>query len=319
MVSLAIASLFVVRNVTAVSLDDIHFWAGTGTNRAALVVEWRAPEVFGSSTVPAPIANRSLVWGYRFNGSATGVELFKAVLAADPSLCAVIDTTYGTYVQGLSYRISGAGLSGMTSAGVTNLFQNRFLTNATVNVDNAAPVLPGDLFWSGYFGPNWEVWTEMGAAGGFTNAPERGTNTFWTATDPFFYSGYHGQWELAQVGLDGMTLTDGSWIGFTVAAGPYDFDLSAPYNAHKRAPAVPDAAFTALPVQNFVGQFSAPGVWECQAVTRTNWNYTLERSLNLANWTASAQTIAGTNGLMTFVDTNPVSAQTLYRLRAQRP
>ena len=37
-VSLAIAGLFPVSKSSAASLDDIRVWAGSGTNRAALVV-----------------------------------------------------------------------------------------------------------------------------------------------------------------------------------------------------------------------------------------------------------------------------------------
>src|SRR5580704_9949630 len=37
---LALASLFLVPKSPAISLDDIQLWTGSGTNRAALVVEW---------------------------------------------------------------------------------------------------------------------------------------------------------------------------------------------------------------------------------------------------------------------------------------
>ena len=59
--SLALASLLFVSKSPAVSLDEIQFWTGSGTNRAALVVEWSTPESFGPSSVPAPVADKSLV------------------------------------------------------------------------------------------------------------------------------------------------------------------------------------------------------------------------------------------------------------------
>ena len=43
--SLALAGLFVVAKSSAVSLDGIQFWIGSGTNRAALVIEWSTPGV----------------------------------------------------------------------------------------------------------------------------------------------------------------------------------------------------------------------------------------------------------------------------------
>lgn len=48
--------------------DDVDFWVGTGTNRAALVLQWN------EGGTPA-----SLVWGYRWNGSATGFDMLTAI------------------------------------------------------------------------------------------------------------------------------------------------------------------------------------------------------------------------------------------------
>ena len=63
--ALATAGFALVSTVRAISLDDIQIWTGSGTNRAALVIEWNSPEVFNNTTVSAPIANKTLVWGYR--------------------------------------------------------------------------------------------------------------------------------------------------------------------------------------------------------------------------------------------------------------
>jgi len=322
-VGLALGCLFASHNAIAVSLDDIQFWTGSGTNRAALVIDWSSPETFGVSTtvystVPAPIANKTLVWGFRFNGPVSGADMLQAVLVADPALYSVIDPTYGTYVLGLGYRLSGTGLSGIRDNLGTNYFYNRYLTNATVDVDTAGPVLGGDVYWGGYFGPNWEMWVEKGGAGGFTNAPDRGTNTYWTSTDlDYFYSGFHGQWDLASTGLDGMSLTDGSWVGFSVAAGPYDSDTAAPYYIHKHAPVLPDPGFTAPPVQNFSGRFVG-GSWQCAFDGRTNWIFRVERSSRLEDWTAIGNETPVENGRLVFQDTNLVAPAAFYRIRADR-
>ena len=243
---LAVASLFASPRVHAISLDDIPLWTGSGTNRAALVVEWSVPESLTNSSVPIPVADKTLVWGYRFNGSPTGTQMLEAILATDPKLYVVADETYGTFLEGIGYNLSGNNLIGITDGTVTNFITNGFLTTATVNVDAAAPLSPGDLFWSGYYGPNWEPWTEAGDAGGFLSSPNRGANAYWLADDPTMpYSGTHGQWEYSEVGLDSLTLTNGSWIGFSVAAGEYESDTSAPYNLHKHAPPSPDGTYTA--------------------------------------------------------------------------
>ena len=63
--ALALAGLALAVNVYAITTNDIQLWTGSGTNRAALVIEWNSPEVYNNTTVSAPIANKTLVWGYR--------------------------------------------------------------------------------------------------------------------------------------------------------------------------------------------------------------------------------------------------------------
>jgi hypothetical protein len=317
---LALVSLFTASKSPAVSLNDIQFWVGAGTNRAALVVEWTTPESLVYTTVPAPIADKSLVWGYRFNGTATGIQMFNAIAAADPRFYAVevVYPAFGTSVYGMGFHLGGGGDLGITDGSITNFFIDGLLTNATVDIDAAAPLNPGDLYWGGFNGPNWETWNELGDAGGFLNSPDRGPNAYWTSTDPTYASsGFHGEWELAQAGLSSLQLTNGSWIGFSVAAGEYEFDLSAPYNAHKHAPAPPDASITAL-VKNLAGSFQG-GQWQMHFLSCSNWLYSLERSPDLQHWTTVMASISGNGANLFLQDTNPPTDKAFYRIGAQRP
>jgi hypothetical protein len=315
---LALAGLFIVSKSSAVSFDDVQFWIGSGTNRAALVVEWSAPESLTNSTVPLPVADKTLVWGYRFNGTATGTQMLQAILEADPRLYVVASTTYGTFVEAIGYNLSGGVAAGLKDGASTNYFTDNFVTNATVDIDAATPLNPGDLYWGGYWGPNWETWTEAGDAGGLLTAPDRGTNAFWTSTDPDYYSsGFHGQWELSQAGLDALSLTNGSWVGLSVAAGEYESDTNAPYNAHKHAPSMPDPSITAL-VKNLVGGSQA-GQWHARFLSCSNWSYSLERSTDLRDWTAILTNIAGNGSGIDLQDTNPPAGQSFYRVRADKP
>lgn len=318
-VSLALAGLFLVTKTSAVSLDGIQFWTGSGTNRAGLVIEWSTPESRLYSTVPAPIADKSLVWGYRFNGPATAAQMFEAIVAADSRLYAleVVDPRYGLGIYGIGFHLGGGDL-GVTDGSTTNFFPNGFQTNVTVDVDAAAPLNPGDLFWSGFNGPNWETWNELGDAGGYFDSPDRGTNAYWTTTDPLYASsGYHGEWEFAQAGLSSLPLTNGSWIGFSEAAGEFEFDLSAPYNAHKHAPAPPDAGITAL-VRNLAGGFQG-GQWQAQFLSCSNWLYSLQLSSDLKNWTNVVSGIPGNNTELILSDTNPPLVNAFYRVSAEQP
>ena len=321
--SLALASLLFVSKSPAVSLDEIQFWTGSGTNRAALVVEWSTPESFGPSSVPAPVADKSLVWGYRFNGTNTAAQMLQAIAAADPRLHVVDFTGWGsTFIVGIGYDIfPGGGAPGLVDGSATNFFTNNLLTAYTVDIDAAAFLNTNNLYWGGYNGPNWEVWTELGGAGGFINCPERGTNPYWTPTDsenPYF--GVHGQWELAQFGLDALTLTNGSWVGFSVAAGydDYtDYTASLPYFFDKRAPASPAPSITAL-VKNFGGGWQS-GQWQAQFISCTNWNYTLERSTNLQTWSTVTNGVPGNGVSLNISDLAPPTNQAFYRVRADQP
>ena len=46
-----------------VDCGDIQLWAGTGANEAAMVIDWNDGK-----------SDESLVWGYRWDGSATGAR-----------------------------------------------------------------------------------------------------------------------------------------------------------------------------------------------------------------------------------------------------
>jgi len=319
---LALASLFVSLTVSAVSFHDIQFWTGTGTNCAGLVIEWSTPESFGNSTVPAPIADKTLVWGYRFNGTATGTQMLTAILAADPRLYVVVDETYGTYVDAIGYNLANGVALGITDGSHTNFFStNNFMTATTVDVDAASALDPGDLYWGGVNGPNWETWNELGDAGGFFNCPDRGTNSFWTPDDPSSpWSGVQGQWELAQLGLDSLLLTNGSWLGFSVAAGELDYGttpVTAPFFADKHAPAEPNPGLTAL-VKNLAGGFQG-GQWQAQFLSCTNWLYSLERSPDLQSWTTVTNGLAGNCADVIIADPAPPADKAFYRIRADQP
>ncbi|MGO8676048.1 MAG: hypothetical protein ACLQVX_09275 [Limisphaerales bacterium] len=152
----------------------------------------------------------------------------------------------GTFVEAIGYNLKGDGVIGIADGTGTNAFSNGFLTSATVDLDAAHAVNGGDLYWGGVDGPNWELWNELGDGGGFLASPDRGTNQYWTPADwVYFSAGTHGQWEFAQSGLDNLPLSNGSWIGFSVAAGEYEASTNAPYNLQKHAPPSPDGTYTA--------------------------------------------------------------------------
>ena len=250
-----LALLFFSTRGFALSLDDVQFWTGSGTNRAALVIHWSAPEVKNNNSVPNPVAEKSIAWGYRWNGTTnTAQDMFNAIVAADHRLFVTESQPgqFGTSIYGIGYDLNNNGVFGVrigTNVLAENVFTNGQHAFDSENPDAGQSLDPGDLFWSGFFGPSWEVWQEHNGSGGFTNSPNRGSDLYWTSTDPMFFStGFHGQWDLT-FGLASITLSDGSWVGFSVARGGLNFlDDTDPgtvaYDLHKQAPLPPTPAPT---------------------------------------------------------------------------
>lgn len=107
---------------SAFGFDDITTWAGTGSNRTALVVDWN------DGVEPA-----SLVWGYRWDGDAKGQDALTAIMAADPRLSRTMGGGGPITIYGLGYDTDGDGLP-LNGEG-----------------DWATPADPGDHYRAGWF------------------------------------------------------------------------------------------------------------------------------------------------------------------------
>ena len=83
----------------AFSFDDVRFWAGEGTNRAAVVVDWNRPDA-------APLA-----WGYRWNGNAPSVKaILDEITAKDKRLKMFASSSeYGSFINAFAYDADGDG------------------------------------------------------------------------------------------------------------------------------------------------------------------------------------------------------------------
>ncbi len=98
----ALAALFGASSGADVpfSFDDIDFWVGEGTNRAAIVIDW-------SKEGAAPLA-----WGFRWNGDATAADALLAIVHKDNRLQALTaDSTYGLSLYALGYDYADVGAS----------------------------------------------------------------------------------------------------------------------------------------------------------------------------------------------------------------
>jgi hypothetical protein len=72
------------------------------------------------------------------------------------------------------------------------------------------------------------------------------------------------------------------------------------------------------PVQNLALALNN-SVWQVQFADRTNWLYTLERSMDLLSWSDASAATPGVDSALILQDTNAPADKAFYRVRAQRP
>jgi hypothetical protein len=177
---MAIATIVAVNggSTSAFSFDDVEYWIGVGSHRAALVIDW-------SDGDPHP----PLVWGYRFDDTTTSETMLRAMVAADQRLYARLgsDGPLGVPLYGIGFDRNGNGFE--LSDGTT--FDHGIAI--TGPSDGATAVDPFDSYAEGWFDGFWALFLGNG--------------------EP--YAG--GQWDLAGTGISARTLADGDWDGLRFA------------------------------------------------------------------------------------------------------
>ncbi|MCX8107743.1 MAG: hypothetical protein N3G20_02955 [Verrucomicrobiae bacterium] len=184
-----------------VTFEDVVFWVGSGTKRAALVVDWN------DGVFP-----ESFVWGYRWDGVATGLEMLQAVVESDSRLFAHVSEPgpFGTAVYGIGYDQNGNGSFGVTPG-------------LEFNAGGWSIGVPDDHRRAGEDGDRWAEGWNLGFWGYYVKEPGA------------------EEWTVALTGPSDRILADGAWDGYSFAPG---FRFSEPSGA---APApVPEPEVYAL-------------------------------------------------------------------------
>ncbi len=85
---------------SSLTFDDILNWSGEGENQAALVIQWND----GTETC-------AYVYGFRWDGTAYGVDMVKGVVENNPKLYCLVQYTgsMGYTVCGIGYDTDGDG------------------------------------------------------------------------------------------------------------------------------------------------------------------------------------------------------------------
>lgn len=181
------------------SFDEIKYWVGTGEKRAALVIDWHDEKL-----------DHAMVWGYRWDGEATGYDMVAAVAKADPRFTFLTHSTnLGNTVAGLGYDLNASGdiqIIFTGSDGSEEIYTpvDGIVTTTAYNYDNWSNADAEDLWRSGWY-----------------------SNGYWSyqvkesQDEDFSYSGS---------GASSRILSNGSWDGWSFA------DFSGMTGSLPRAP-----------------------------------------------------------------------------------
>lgn len=208
------------------TFDMIKSWTGTGENRAALVIQWNYDD--------EPTA---LVFGYRWDGMATGADMIRAVVAANPRLYGLIQYTNvssptdplgGYTINGFGWDLDNDGDIRLIDTGKGNQ-EYTAADGLFIHPRGYDPNVGGT---SDYDYDNWKAgdgddWWQAGWYIGYWS--------YWVKDDYESKFGYSG-W-----GASGRVLVDGSWDGWNYAVDM----MSSPWKEFQAAPAlIPDGAKT---------------------------------------------------------------------------
>ena len=169
------------------TFDMIQNWTGEGSKRAALVIQFNDPR-----------ETHALVFGYRFDGEASGEDMIIDVVKNNPRLYWLSQrgTAYGSTVSGIGWDADNDGDIALYNIVTDETLEvvddwNLFLTSS-YDYDNYISVDTADYWSAGWYQSYWSYWTKA-------------------SSDATF--GY------SSVGITGRKLTDGCWDGWNFAVG----------------------------------------------------------------------------------------------------
>lgn len=206
-------------NASTFSFDDIESWAGEGEKKAGLIIQWNCA---GEET--------ALVFGFRWDGDATGADLLKAVAKANPRLYTLMqytnvssptDPNGGYTINGIGWDADDDGDISLIDTG----HNNEVYKSADGFFEHPRGYVPGQGGSSDYDYDNWIAGDsgDFWQAGWYTN----GFWSYWVGSSPTAL-GFSG------LGASGRVLKDGDWDG-------WNFDVSFSQEDWKTLVAAPSS------------------------------------------------------------------------------
>lgn len=209
-------------NESEFTFSDIKNWSGEGANMAAFAIQWNTGK--DSETT-------AMVFGYRWDGTATAADMLDAIVKNNPRIYYMTQggTAYGSTVGGFGWDYDDDGDIALMLNGERIESETRFFDGETNNFDKYTAADPDDYWGAGWFSGYWSLWQK---------------------------SSSDASWGYASVGITGMKLTNGCWVGFNFAAGMSSYD----WMPLESAPAlIPDDAETQIIYDNVCYTLTAWG------------------------------------------------------------
>lgn len=181
--------------------DDIAFWAGEGSNRAGMVINWAGTG-----------GTQSLAWGFKWDGASTGEQMFDAIVAADPRLYEIAGPGGANSRFGLGYDLDRDGFG---------------YTPGEAGADSGVAADPDDLYVEGWFTAGYwgyyvnqdlglKTWNPS-FGGYYEIKPKDIYSTPQNTKQP--YGNPAEAWQGSLLGSADRILSDGSWDGWSFAPG----------------------------------------------------------------------------------------------------
>lgn len=194
----ATGSIAAPRNASKFTLDDIQFWAGSGSKSAGLVVQWNCAG-----------EENALVFGYHWDGRASGADMIKAIAEAHPLFYALLQyTNVSSDLDPLGgYTINGMGWDADEDGDIFLIdtgHGDQQYDSETGFFEHPRGYKPGSGGSSDYDYDNWKAGDkdDYWKAGWFS-----GFWSYWVGDDP-------NNLAFSSLGASGRELSDGSWDGW---------------------------------------------------------------------------------------------------------
>lgn len=185
-------------------MEMIENWTGEGENKAALAIQWNAEG-----------ETNALVWGYRWDGEATGEKMIRDIAAADPRFFCMTETgtAYGSTIAGLGYDVNKSGDFAVQKDGkIYYPDEEGVIFTGGYGYDGFTCLDPEDYWQSGWYQGYWSYWLK---------------------------SSDESAWGYSGVGATGRKLTDGCWDGWNFAVNMSSQPWKEMAPAAKNGPTAP--------------------------------------------------------------------------------